>query len=247
MNNQFKVNSIRSYLISGREASIMSTIEQPSHVGASNMASSMAEIKQKMTTSSFRRWMIAAKAGKELSCNSRTQELKDSFLMAFAFEQNRTADKNEILTAVGGVKMAVDKVLQVVSGASSSAMPAPPVGKIETEADTLDDMIPELGQAASSPQESATELAEPTAQEYLDQIWELSSEAAQIELGMKVKEADDEWARKVKEANDERLSKHKEAHDECIRKVTETVMKLKKAVKKEVDKEDYSSKRRRKA
>ena len=206
----------------------------------------MAEIKQKMTTSSFRRWMIAAKAGKELSCNSRTQELKDSFLMAFAFEQNRTADKQEILTAVGGVKMAVDKVLQVVSGASSSAMPAPPVGKIETEADTLDDMIPELGQAASSPQESATELAEPKAEDYIDRIWELRSEAAQIDLDRKVKEADDECARKVKEAHDECLSKHKEAHDERIRKLNEKVMKLKKTVKKEVDQEGCSSKRRRK-
>ena len=213
----------------------MSTIEQPSHVGASNMASSMAEIKQKMTTSSFRRWMIAAKAGKELSCNSRTQELKDSFLMAFAFEQNRTADKNEILTAVGGVKMAVDKVLQVVSGASSSAMPAPPVGKIETEADTLDDMIPELGQAASSPQESATELAEPKVEDRIQRISELMSGACKIDFDRKVKEADDECARKVKEAHDERLSKYKEAEDECRMRLAETVARVKEVVEPVLD------------
>ena len=94
------------------------------------MERNLEQIKQQMSISCFRRWMIKAKAGKEIVCNARTKDLKEAFLLAFAFEANRQADKMEILEAIGGVRGVVDEVLVKVSSQSgvhsTSAAPAPP-------------------------------------------------------------------------------------------------------------------------
>ena len=98
--------------------------------GLPAMERNLEQIKQEMSVSCFRRWMIKAKAGKEIVCNARTKDLKEAFLLAFAFEANRQADKMEILEAIGGVRGVVDEVLVKVSSQSgvhsTSAAPAPP-------------------------------------------------------------------------------------------------------------------------
>ena len=65
-------------------------------------AMSLADVKDRMAPSSFRRWMIQAEAGKKIKCNSKLDSLKEQFLLAYAFEAKRQADKKEVLDAVGG-------------------------------------------------------------------------------------------------------------------------------------------------
>ena len=76
---------------------------------------SMDELKEQMSGATYRRWVAQKRAGKELTCNSRTANLKDQIELAWAFDEKRQADKNEIMGAIGGVCGVVDEVLEKVS------------------------------------------------------------------------------------------------------------------------------------
>ena len=83
--------------------------------------------------------MIKANAGEDIKCNARTAGLKEQFLIAFAFEANRQADKqeikesvvqakDEILRAIGNLPGAAEAA-SVDSGDSEDSMAAPEVAK----------------------------------------------------------------------------------------------------------------------
>ena len=79
----------------------------------------MDQVEKQMSASSFRRWMIQAKAGEEIICNKKTSHMKEAFLLAYAFEENRQEDKTDILEAIGGVRGVVNEVLKKVSSQPS--------------------------------------------------------------------------------------------------------------------------------
>ena len=56
----------------------------------------MDEVKAEVSGSTFRRWMAQKKAGKELTYNQRAVEYKENFELAWAFEERRKADMEEI-------------------------------------------------------------------------------------------------------------------------------------------------------
>ena len=83
-------------------------------------AMSLGDVKDRMSQSSFRRWMIQTQAGQEIKCNSKLNSLKEQFLLAYAFEAKRQVDKKDVLDAVGGVSSKVDRVGEKVDKVGST-------------------------------------------------------------------------------------------------------------------------------
>ena len=64
----------------------------------------MEHLKAIMSVSTYRRWMMKAEAGEEIEVKDKMKDQYKSFLLAFAFEQARKEDQQQVVKAVQGVR-----------------------------------------------------------------------------------------------------------------------------------------------